>query len=107
MNAKLGTEHLPTSVVEVPFTLAIWSITDKKDPRVGACAVGLLFGERDNPVDLTPAERAYIVAIMEYATAEIAGGEVPTGEKGSSEDWESDYFFAGYPPYARPEKADK
>lgn len=104
---KLGTAHLPTEVVETPFTLAIWSVTDKKDPRVGAVSVELLFGQRDNPADLTPAERAYISFVLEYALVKLNDGEIPIGKHGESSDWEKDYFFAGYPPYALPEKTDK
>lgn len=107
MTDKLGTEHLPTEAVEVPFTLAIWSMTNKEDPRKGAISVGLLFGDRDNPTNLTPAERSYILACLDYVANEVQAGEIPSGGKGTADDWESEYLFAGYPPYARSERADK
>lgn len=104
---KLGTENLPTDVVKTPFTLAIWSATDKKHPRKGVVAVGLLFGSRDNPADLTVDEREYILACLRYAIDGISAGDIPQGGEGESEDWESKYFFAGYPPYTRSEEAGK
>jgi hypothetical protein len=61
---SLGTESLPTEVVDQEASVTAWMTTDQENPRRGNLAVGYRLGGRENP-PLTADEREYVARVFE------------------------------------------
>ncbi len=70
----LGTGHLPDKVVATTFAVSVLAVTSVDNLRVGALAVTINFGGKDDPQDLTPDEVEYVEKSFAAVIDRLRGG---------------------------------
>lgn len=71
----MPTTHLPDDVVATPFLLIVDSRTGLNNPRHGGTWFSLQYGNRANPIDLTDADREYIIGALKYSLSVLSSGK--------------------------------
>ncbi len=70
----LDTAHLPDEVVETSFAIGVLACTSVDNPRMGALAVTINFGGKDDPKNLTPDEIEYVEKSFVAVIDRLRGG---------------------------------